>query len=256
MIHMWRSRRRLQLRDKPSGFTSPKNIAKYAKWGFLGIISLFLLMLVALPLMSFGLPSPDKVVRREGFSTKILDRNGKSLYDIFDNERRTPINISDMPLYLKQATVAIEDKNFYTHSGFDVLGTIRGLTRIFTRGRAQGGSTLTQQLVKNVLLTSERSALRKIKEFVLSVQIERKYSKDEILQMYLNEAPYGGTAWGVESASETYFGKNAKDLNLVESAILAGFPQLPSRYSPYSSTPKAYVERTTSVRGNIPNLRL
>ena len=244
---MWRSRRRLQLRDKPSGFTSPKNIAKYAKWGFLGIISLFLLMLVALPLMSFGLPSPDKVVRREGFSTKILDRNGKSLYDIFDNERRTPIKISDMPLYLKQATVAIEDKNFYEHNGFDVLGTLRGLSRLITRGYAQGGSTLTQQLVKNVLLTSERSALRKIKEFVLSVQIERKYSKDEILQMYLNEAPYGGTAWGVESASETYFGKNAKDLNLVESAILAGFPQLPSRYSPYSSTPKAYVERTTSV---------
>lgn len=249
MNHMWRSRRRqrLPIREHSSKIFSSKNVAKLAKFGFLGIVVLFLLLIIALPLMSFGLPSPDKVIRREGFSTKILDRNGKALYDIFDNERRTPITISDMPLYLKQATVAIEDKNFYNHSGFDILGTLRGLSRFFTRGYAQGGSTLTQQLVKNVLLTSERSALRKIKELVLSVQIERKYSKDEILQMYLNEAPYGGTAWGVETASETYFGKNAKDLNLIESAILAGMPQSPSRYSPYSSTPKAYVGRTTDV---------
>ena len=246
---MWKSRRRqrISLRDRTSGFLTSRNFAKIAKFGFLGIIGLFVVAIIGLPLLSFGLPSPDKIIRREGFSTKILDRNGKSLYDIFDSERRTPIKIADMPLYLKQATVAIEDKNFYTHNGFDILGTLRGLSRFFTRGYAQGGSTLTQQLVKNVLLTSERSALRKVKEFVLAVQIERKYTKDEILQMYLNEAPYGGTSWGVETASETYFGKNAKDLNLVESAILAGMPQLPSKYSPYSSTPKAYIGRTTDV---------
>ncbi|MEK7536381.1 MAG: PBP1A family penicillin-binding protein, partial [Patescibacteria group bacterium] len=224
-----------------------RNIAKLAKLSFVGIIVVFLIAVVVLPLMAFTLPSPDKVIRREGFSTKILDRNGKSLYDIFENERRTPIKIEDMPLYLKQATVAIEDKNFYSHNGFDILGTIRGLSRFFTRGYAQGGSTLTQQLVKNVLLSSERSAIRKIKEFILSVQIERKYTKDQILQMYLNEAPYGGTAWGVETAAETYFGKNAKDLNLVESAILAGMPQLPSKYSPYSKTPDAYIDRTINV---------
>lgn len=239
---MWRDRRR-----RIATLQKSRNIAKLSKFGFLGIILIFLLAVVVLPLMAFTLPSPDKVIRREGFSTKILDRNGKPLYDIFENERRTPIVISEMPLYLKQATVAIEDKNFYSHNGFDILGTLRGLSRFFTRGYAQGGSTLTQQLVKNVLLSSERSAIRKIKEFILSVQIERKYSKDQILQMYLNEAPYGGTAWGVETASETYFGKNAKDLNLVESAILAGMPQLPSRYSPYSSTPDAYIDRTTNV---------
>jgi 1A family penicillin-binding protein len=248
---MWKMRRRQRTQfggsNVKSKIFSSKNIANLAKFGFLGIVGLFILVIIALPLMSFGLPSPDKVIRREGFSTKILDRNGKPLYDIFDSQRRTPIKIEDMPLYLRQGTIAIEDKNFYTHNGFDVLGTLRGLSRFFTRGYAQGGSTLTQQLVKNVLLTSERSALRKLKEFVLAVQIERKYSKDEILQMYLNEAPYGGTAWGVESASETYFGKNAKDLNLVESAILAGMPQSPSRYSPYSSTPKAYVGRTVDV---------
>lgn len=244
---MWRERRRLVSKYKSSRLTKSRNVAKIAKYGFLAVIVVFILAVIVLPLMAFGLPSPDSVIRREGFSTKILDRNGKALYDIFESERRTPIKIEDMPLYLKQATVAIEDKNFYSHSGFDILGTLRGLSRFFTRGYAQGGSTLTQQLVKNVLLTSERSAIRKVKEFILAVQIERKYSKDEILQMYLNEAPYGGTAWGVESASETYFGKNARDLNLVESAILAGMPQLPSKYSPYSSTPKAYIDRTANV---------
>ncbi|OGM07629.1 hypothetical protein A2130_03020 [Candidatus Woesebacteria bacterium GWC2_33_12] len=239
---MWRERRR-----KLIGLQKSRNIAKLAKFGFFGIVVIFVIAVIALPLMAFTLPSPDKVVRREGFSTKILDRNGKPLYDIFENERRTPIKINDVPLYLKQATIAIEDKNFYKHQGFDILGTIRGLSRVFTRGYAQGGSTLTQQLVKNVLLTSERSVWRKVKEFILSVQIERKYSKDEILQMYLNEAPYGGNARGVETASEIYFGKSSKDLNLLESAILAGFPQSPSRYSPYSSTPKAYIDRTTDV---------
>ena len=125
-------------------------------------------------------------------------------------------------------------------------GMVRGSLRCFV-GRCQGGSTLTQQLVKNVLLSSERTIWRKVKEFVLSVQIEKKYKKDEILLMYLNEAPYGGTIWGVESASETYFGKKAEDLDLVESAILAGIPQRPSLYSPYSSDPKAYIARATNV---------
>lgn len=240
---MWRDRRRKRI----LGLQKSRNVAKFTKIGFIAIAAFFVISVIAIPLMAFNLPSPDKVIRREGFSTKILDRNGEVLYDIYSDQRRTPIAIDDIPLYLKQATIAIEDKNFYTHQGFDILGTVRGLSRIFTRGSAQGGSTLTQQLVKNVLLTSERSIVRKVKEFILSVQIERKYSKDEILQMYLNEAPYGGTLWGVETASETYFGKPAKDLNLIESAILAGLPQLPSRYSPYSSTPTAYIERTTNV---------
>lgn len=164
---MWKMRRRQRIEYSRSLNNSKifnsKNIANLAKFGFLGIVGLFLIIIIVLTIMSFGLPYPDKVIRREGFSTKILDRNGKPLYDIFDSERRTPISISDMPLYLRQGTIAIEDKNFYNHSGFDILGTIRGLSRFFTRGYAQGGSTLTQQLVKNVLLTSERSALRKLK---------------------------------------------------------------------------------------------
>jgi penicillin-binding protein 1C len=127
------------------------------------------------------------------------------------------------------------------------MGILRAIYNTIIYRKLQGGSTLTQQLVKNVLLTSERTIPRKIREFLLAIEIERKYSKDQILQMYLNEAPYGGTSWGVEAASEVYFGKKVKDLNLVESAILAGFPQRPSYYSPYSSTPKAYIDRTGTV---------
>lgn len=249
MAGNWRSVRRRR-RVRSTGLTSvekSKRLVALAKFGFLAILAGFLLLFVVLPLFAFNLPSPDKIVRREGFSTKILDRNGEVLYDIYADQRRTPIELGDIPLYLKQATIAIEDKNFYSHSGFDPVGMLRGLSRIFTRGYAQGGSTLTQQLVKNVLLSSERTIFRKLREFILAVQIERKYSKDEILQMYLNEAPYGGTAWGVEAASETYFNKKTKDLNLVESAILAGLPQRPSAYSPYSSTPDAYVKRTEDV---------
>lgn len=224
------------------------NTAKLAKIGFILVLLMILAGFIAIPVLSLTLPSPDKIVRRDGFSTKILDRNGEVLYDIFVDQRRTPVeDISEIPDYLKQATIAIEDKNFYKHQGFDPFGMLRGFTRLFTRGRAQGGSTLTQQLVKNVLLTSDYSLTRKINEFILALQIEQRYSKDDILLLYLNEVPYGGTAYGVEAASETYFGKSVKDLNLVESAILAGLPQSPSRYSPYSSTPDAYIARTEQV---------
>lgn len=239
---MWRDRLRRSKR-----ITKSRKLVKLAKLIFVGAIGILLVSFLALPLLAINLPSPDKVVRREGFATQILDRNGETLYNVYVNQRRNPVALSDIPLYLRQATIAIEDKNFYKHQGFDILGMLRGFSRIFTRGYAQGGSTLTQQLVKNVLLTSDRTFIRKIKEFVLAIEIEKKYTKDQILQMYLNEAPYGGTAWGVEAASEVYFGKKVKDLDLIESAVVAGLPQSPSTYSPYSSTPKAYVVRTKAV---------
>lgn len=182
------------------------------------------------------LPSPDRVVRREGFSTKIYDRNGKLLYDVFSDQRRTPVSLSEVPLYLRQATIAIEDKTFYKHQGFDMLGIFRGAARSILSGRLQSGSTLTQQLVKNTLLTSQQTLTRKLKEFILTLQVEQKYSKDQILQMYLNEAPYGGTAWGVESASEQYFAKPVSQVTLAEAVILAGLPQSPSQYSPFVGT--------------------
>jgi len=222
-------------------------LVKFAKFAFFGVVGFFVFLFFILPLLAFNLPSPDKIVRTQGFSTKILDRNGELLYDVYASQNRTPVVIADVPTYLKQATIAVEDKNFYKHQGFDPVGMLRGFLRIFTQGRAEGGSTITQQLVKNVLLTNDRTIVRKIKEFVLAIQIEKKYSKDQILQMYLNEVPYGGTAWGVGAAAQIYFGKDVKDLDLIESAVLAGLPQSPSTYSPYSSTPKAYVQRTKDV---------
>jgi hypothetical protein len=245
-LTMWKDRLRARRRKK--GF---RNLRKpglsgtfyfVSKFVFFGIIAAFIGGVAVLSYIAYDLPDPEKIIRKEGFSTKILDRNGEVLYDIYQNQKRIPVKFDDVPQYLKEATIAIEDKNFYKHEGFDILGIVRGFTRIFTRGRAQGGSTLTQQLVKNVLLTSERSVLRKVKEFVLAVQIERKYSKDEILLMYLNEAPYGGTSWGVESASESYFDKNTTDLNLVESAILAGLPQSLHIIPLIRVTPKAIRE--------------
>lgn len=221
--------------------------AKLAKYGFIAALVGSVLLFLAIPLLAFTLPSPDSIVRRDGFSTKILDRNGTVLYDIYTDERRTPVGLDQIPEYLKQATIAVEDKNFYKHSGYDLTAYPRALFNIVFKGKLQGGSTLTQQLVKNVLLTQDRTVVRKIKEFVLAIQIESRFSKDDILKMYLNENPYGGTAWGVQTASEMYFGKNVSDLNLVESAFLAGLPQSPTRYSPYSSTPKAYVGRTETV---------
>ncbi len=211
------------------------------------IIGVILLFLFSFVYFSRDLPTPTKIKRAEGFSTVIYDRNGKQVYDIFKDKNIIPISFSDIPDSLKKATIAIEDKDFYKHEGFDPKGILRAFLRIISFRGIQGGSTLTQQLVKNVLLTTEKTIPRKIKEFVLAIQIERKYTKDEILQMYLNEAPYGGTYWGVESAARGYFGKSTKDLNLIESVILAGIPQLPSVYNPFSSNPQAYISRSKEV---------
>jgi penicillin-binding protein 1C len=203
--------------------------------GFLGLVVLGIIIFFGLFLwFSRELPKPGQVVRREGFSTKIFDKNGTLLYDLFDTERRTPVTAEQIPPHLKQAVVAIEDKDFYKHQGFDFLTLVRIPYNILFRQRVVGGSTLTQQLVKNVLLTNERTLPRKFKELVLAIQIERTFTKDQILEMYLNEAPYGGTAWGVGTAAEIYFNKKTQDLTLAEAVILAGLPQRPSVYSPFS----------------------
>lgn len=197
----------------------------------LGILGFFVLFAY----YSRELPKPGEVVRRSGFSTRIYAKNGELLYDLYDQERRVPIKIEQVPEHLKQATISIEDKDFYTHKGFDLLTVIRiPYNYIFKKGRVVGGSTLTQQLVKTALLTNEKSLTRKFKEFVLSMQIERTFTKDQILEMYLNEIPYGGTAHGVGTASEVYFGKPVSEVTVVEAAILAGLPQRPSAYSPFT----------------------
>ncbi len=243
-------RSRFLLRRKRGSLFSTsrsKLISVILTFVFFSLIAGFIFILLAFAWYSRDLPKPDKVQRSSGLSTVIYDRNNKPLYDIFKDQNRIAVDINDIPKYLKEATIAIEDKNFYKHQGFSFTGIIRAFINTILFRKLEGGSTLTQQLVKNALLTSERTVPRKIKEFVLSVEIERRYSKDQILQMYFNEAPYGGTAWGIEVASKTYFGKPVKDLTITESVILAGIPQRPSYYSPYTGEPKAYIARAENV---------
>lgn len=212
--------------------------AKLLRFGALFVVAgTFLGMLMTIAVVAWvanDLPNPSKIRERPSIGTKILDRHGDLLYDAMGNEIRVPITLDQAPKYLQQATIAVEDKDFYSHGGFDPLTPIRiGYNYVFRRGRVVGGSTLTQQLVKMLLLTNERTLPRKIKEFILALEIERQYTKDEILLMYFNEAPYGGQAIGVGAASQMYFKKGVQDLTLVESAILAGLPQRPTAYSPF-----------------------
>lgn len=188
---------------------------------------------------SKDLPNPNRIMDRNvAQSTKIYDRTGEHLlYEIHGEERRTLVKLEDIPEYMKWATVSIEDQEFYNHYGFNWRGFIRAVWVNITSGSttAQGGSSITQQFVKNAVLTSEKTYTRKIKELVLSIQLESRFSKDEIMQMYLNEIPYGSNAYGVESASQIYFGKSAADITLAEAALLAALPQAPTYYSPYGS---------------------
>ncbi|PIY68921.1 hypothetical protein COY90_03365 [Candidatus Roizmanbacteria bacterium CG_4_10_14_0_8_um_filter_39_9] len=196
-----------------------------------------------------GLPSPQSLRNYKAvpLSTHIYDRNGKLLYEIYKEQNRTPIFIKDVPLFVSQAAVAIEDKDFFHHKGVSLIsGVLRAVKDMALKQNLQGGSTLTQQLVKGALLTPERTITRKIKEIILALQTEQIFTKNQILEMYLNQVPYGGSSYGVEEASRTYFGKHAKDLSLPEAAMLAGLPQAPSLYSPYSN-PDLTLKRRNDV---------
>jgi penicillin-binding protein 1C len=205
-----------------------------------GLLALILLSVMALLYVLRDLPSPRRLTSSENFavSTQIFDRKGKLLYEIFADENRIPITIDTLPPHVYQAAIAIEDKNFYHHFGFDIIGITRAVRNTLQGKRLEGGSTITQQLVKNALLTRERSLQRKIKEGVLAIATEVLYTKEQILEMYMNYISYGGTSVGIEAAAQRYFDKPAKDLTLAESAMLAGLPQSPSLYSPFGSTPE------------------
>lgn len=212
------------------------------------MIGFLFLLFSAVVFFATQIPSPSDLINRDiAQSTKIFDRHNELLYDIYQNQNRTQVKLSEIPEFVKQATIAIEDKDFYKHQGFSLVGIGRSLFDLVLYRRVTGGSTLTQQLVKNALLSGERTLSRKLKEFILAVQVERAYSKDEILEMYLNEIPYGGTAYGIEAAANLYFGKHASELNLAESTLLAGLPQRPSVYSPYGSRPELAKARQKQV---------
>ena len=202
----------------------------------------------------YQLPSPMslKDYKVIPLSTHILDRNGKLLYEIYKDEKRTPVKVRNLPSHVKQATIAIEDKNFYKHGGVSFVGGIlRAIKDTILRRRLQGGSTITQQLVKSALLTPERTIRRKLREIVLAYWTESIFSKNEILELYLNQVPYGGSAYGIEEAAQTYFAKPAKKLTLLESAFLAGLPQAPSLYSPYLNPDLAKKRRNEVLKAML-----
>ena len=217
---------------------------------YLGLLAgLFIIMpILFIMLITKDLPTPENITRNAKYSSSVLDRNNKVIYQIYEDKNIIPVTLDEISPDLINATIAIEDKNFYQHQGFSVWGIIRSLIKnIIFRRIEGGGSTLTQQLIKNSLLSTEQTIIRKVKELILAVELERRYTKDQILEMYLNQTPYGGTAWGVESSSQYYFAKHASDLSLVQSAILAGLPQSPSRYSPYIGEKDAYLDRAKQV---------
>lgn len=182
-------------------------------------------------------------------STKIYDRTGKVvLFDLHRNFRRTIVPAEEMSPFLRQAAVAIEDENFYSHNGIQITSIIRAVfANILNLGYSQGGSTITQQVIKNALLTREKTITRKVKEWVLALKLEKIMSKEDILTLYLNTSPYGGSVYGVEEASRVFFSKDAKDLDLAESAYIAALPQAPTYYSPFGSHRKELDARKNLV---------
>lgn len=177
--------------------------------------------------------------RRVAESTKIFDRTGNILlYDVHGAMRRTAIPLADISPFIRNATVAIEDDTFYQHKGIRPLSIARAVWANLTTGdllSGQGGSTITQQVVKNTLLTQDKTIIRKMKEWVLALKLEKVATKDRILEIYLNETSYGGTIYGIEEASQYFFGKAAKDVTLGQAAYLAALPQAPTRFSPYGN---------------------
>ena len=210
-------------------------------------LSLIFIFGLYLPFLK-NLPNPNILVtRNQPLTTKILARDGTVLFKIFKDQNRTLVPLADIPQSLKLATIAIEDKNFYTHPGFSYRGIVRALRRNVLDHQTQGGSTITQQLVKNALLSPEKTLARKVREIILSVLVEIKFDKDEILEMYFNEVAYGGPAYGAEEASQTYFGKSVKNLSLSEASLLAGLPAAPTTYSPFGTHPELAKSRQAEV---------
>lgn len=205
-------------------------------------------VIVVFAYFSRELPNPNRLLERSfELSTRFYDRNDNLIYEVFGDKNRTLVEMKDVNPYVTYATLSIEDSEFYLHKGYSIRGMLRALRNTFTGEGLQGGSTLTQQVIKNTLLTQDRTVVRKIKEFILSLQLENRYSKDEIIQMYLNETPYGGQNYGIYSASKAYFNKLPKDLTVAEAAYLAGLPQRPSYYSQFGVNPEAGLERKNYV---------
>jgi 1A family penicillin-binding protein len=227
----------IKFKKRKKGFF--KNFFKIAFLIFFIFIILFGISgIIVWTWFSKDIPDPDKLLKRsEELSTKIYDRTGKIiLYEIYGEKKRTLISLEELPEYVKWSAVVVEDKRFYQHHGFDFKRIIKAFYVNFTQGGIfQGASTITQQFVKNAVLTSKKTYARKIKEVIWAYEIENKFSKDQILKMYLNEIPFGSQSYGIEAASQTYFAKSAHDLTLDEATLLIALPKAPTYYSPWGN---------------------
>lgn len=262
------SRRREHLSRLPKSrgkrilwYLNPKNSFSYwlgskegrkrlLRYGGYGLAGLLVLTVGTYAYFRQTLPSPDKVNSRVlAQTTKFYDSSGKKLlFEVYGDKNRTVVKGDEISQYMRDATVAIEDKDFYKHGGFSIKGITRAFFgNLFSREITGGGSTITQQYIKNALLTNEQVLTRKIKELILSIEIERLYTKDEILTAYLNEIPFGSMEYGVEAASKSFFDKSAKDLTIDEAAMLAALPQAPSLYSPYNKDTSLLEARQDTV---------
>lgn len=221
------------------------------------IVALGLLLTIFIAFISWfyleiliDLPGPEDLANHRPYlTTKIFDRKGRLLYKIYRQENRTLVSLNELPDYVIDSAIAAEDREFWTHKGVSFRGMIRAFLFNINNPNQEpmGGSTITQQLVKNVFFDSEKTYTRKIKEALVSLWIENKFSKEEILQMYFNQIPYGGTAYGIEEASQKFFGKSAKDLSLTQATMLAGLPKAPTKYSPFGAYPELAKKRQDQV---------
>lgn len=232
---------------------SPHRKRKHLKSVLFVLIILFIVPIIGASIIwkifLQDLPSPQELIKRDiQVSTKIYDRNGTLLYKIYKDENRSPVPLDLIPLHVQQATLAIEDAEFYQHPGFSLRGISRAIVHNYrNEGELTGGSTITQQLVKNTLLSPEKTFTRKLREIVLAFQVEWNFNKHQILEMYLNEVSYGGTAYGIQEAAKYYFTKDVQDLTLGEAALLAGLPKSPTQYSPFGPNPNYAFGRQKEV---------
>lgn len=240
---------------KRSGLPVPKKSRRFRWKNLLYYFLYFVVGFALITAITFAwfakdLPTPSKIANRKATeSTKIYDRTGQILLYETGEQKRTIVKSDQLPQNLKDATVSVEDANFYKHHGFDSKALIRVVyyKLIHKTNRITGASTITQQYVKNALLSSDRSFTRKVKELILSVELEFMFNKDEILTMYLNEIPYGNSTAGAEAASRMYYGKPAKDLTLAQATTLAAIPQSPTYYSPYGTHTDKLIARKNYV---------
>lgn len=220
-------------------------IGKIIRYILAGIVGIFILMMLFVLFIVFpSLPNIDNIQNLVAAqSSLILDRDGNVLYTIHGDENRKIVSIDKISPYAAQAILAIEDDTFYDHLGIDIGAIFKAVCyEVHICSQPRGGSTITQQYVKNAFLSSERTYSRKLKEIILALKLENKYSKDEILEMYLNRIPYGSNIFGVEVASQKFFGKPAVELTLAESAILASIPKAPTYYYPYGTNIYARID--------------